>query len=202
MDVNAAINIFYGCVAAYHESGALDGLPSNPHAEGSVEHLLYEKCWTDNIQWHLEDAIRDPAIDPVRALELKRKIDRHNQRRTDIVERIDEWFFETFRSVKPVPEASLNTETPGWALDRLSILTLKIWHMQIEAQREDAGAEHRERCREKWRILREQEQDLADSIRQLLDEMASGKKRMKLYRQFKMYNDESLNPVLYRQTKD
>jgi hypothetical protein len=194
-----AINIFNQCIYDYHLLDSVESQPNNSYPPGALEWLFYEKSWTDNLQWHLEDIIRDPQIQAVKALEIKRKIDKYNQRRTDLVELIDDWFFEQFQNIKPLAGASLNTETPAWAIDRLSILELKIWHMQIEAERKDATAEHRSACSNKLSVLQNQKADLSSAIRQLLDDILAGRKVMKLYRQMKMYNDESLNPVLYRQ---
>jgi hypothetical protein len=153
------------------------------------------------VQWHLEDLIRDPLINPVDALKLKRRIDDSNQRRTDMVEYIDSWFLQEYENVKVQPGATINTESPAWAIDRLSILELKIYHMQIEASREDASEEHRKKCQEKLDILLVQREDLSFAIDQLLEDIAQGKKYMKVYRQMKMYNDDSLNPVLYQKAK-
>jgi hypothetical protein len=172
-----------------------------PYPAGSIEHLLYSKNWIDTVQWHLEDIIRDPAIDPVQALQIKRRIDQSNQHRTDMVEYIDSWFLQQFASAKPEPGASINTETPAWAIDRLSILELKIYHMSIEANRADASEEHRRNCQTKLDVLLTQRQDLSTAIAQLLDDIAAGRKYMKVYKQMKMYNDESLNPVLYQHRK-
>jgi hypothetical protein len=155
----------------------------------------------DTVQWHLEDIIRDPNIDPVEALNIKRRIDKSNQHRTDMVEYIDSWFLQKYKEVNPVGDAAFNTESPAWAIDRLSILELKIYHMQQEANREYASDEHRSACQAKLDVLLTQREDLSTAIQQLLDDMASGKKYMKVYKQMKMYNDESLNPVLYQQKK-
>ncbi len=170
---------------------------ANPFPEGSLNALLYLKNWIDTVQWHLEDIIRDPAIDPASALLIKRRIDRSNQHRTDVVEDIDRFFLQQISS--PAPEdAPLNTETPAWAIDRLSILALKIYHMREEVLRTNASETHRAACQRKLDILLLQRSDLSGSIDALLDDIASGRKRMRLYKQMKMYNDESLNPVLYR----
>ena len=149
------------------------------------------------MQWHLEDIIRDPHIDPIDALQLKRRIDRSNQDRTDLVEQIDSYFRHLYSQVQVLPEARLNTESPAWAIDRLSILALKIFHMSEQAQREDASPEHREKCTDKLHVLLEQQTDLSTAIDQLLDDIEAGRKYMKVYRQMKMYNDPSTNPVLY-----
>jgi hypothetical protein len=169
---------------------------ANPYAKHDIAHLLYRKNWIDTVQWHYEDLIRDPHIDPVEALVLKRKIDASNQDRTDLVEYIDGYFLEKYQSVKTREDATINTESPAWAVDRLSILALKIYHMREEAQRTDATVGHRSKCQEKLNVLLEQKKDLSKAIDQLLHDMASGKKYMKVYKQMKMYNDEELNPIL------
>lgn len=171
----------------------------NPYGREQIEHLLYAKNWIDTVQWHLEDVVRDPGIDPVEALKLKRWIDRSNQERTDMVEYIDSYFLEKYRDVQPVAGASINTESPAWAIDRLSILCLKIYHMREEAQRPDATPEHRAACQAKLDILLDQQKDLSTAIEELLEDISQGRKYMKVYRQMKMYNDPSLNPVLYGQ---
>lgn len=189
--------IFNKTTLLYHMSDDVDAKSNNPYEPGSVEAMLYDKCWIDAVQWHLEDLIRDPEIDPVAALALKRRIDRSNQDRTDKVEDLDTYFMNLYRNVTVHGDARLNTESPAWALDRLSILALKIYHMEVEAGRNDASDEHRKRCRQRLNVLLQQREDLTTSIDQLLEEIASGKKFMRAYRQMKMYNDPSTNPVLY-----
>lgn len=186
-------------VADYHKRDDVDAPINNPYAEGSLESMLYAKNWVDAVQWHLEDIIRDPEIRPESALELKRRIDRSNQVRTDMVEDIDTWMRERYRDVRVLADARINTESPAWALDRLSILALKIWHMREQAERSDATAEHRATCRAKLEVLLEQREDLSVAIDQLIDDIAEGRKYMKVYRQMKMYNDPATNPVLYAQ---
>ncbi|HIG89489.1 MAG: DUF4254 domain-containing protein [Flavobacteriaceae bacterium] len=161
-----------------------------------IESVLYRKSWIDTVQWAYEDIIRDPNIDPQEALDLKRKIDTSNQDRTDTVEQLDEYFLEKYSSIKIVESATINTESPAWALDRLSILELKIYHMNIEANRDDASQKHRQKCMSKLRVLIQQRKDLSSAIDELLDEISKGKKYMKTYKQMKMYNDEELNPIL------
>ena len=163
-----------------------------------ISHLLYRKCWIDTVQWAYEDLIRDPNIDPVAALELKRKIDASNQDRTDSVEYIDSYFLDKYKDVQPKSDASINSESPAWAIDRLSILALKIFHMKEESERSSGSKEHRDSCKKKLLILMEQKNDLSEAIDQLLQDMKNGLKYMKVYKQMKMYNDESLNPVLYQ----
>ncbi|GAA0540036.1 DUF4254 domain-containing protein [Chitinophaga japonensis] len=189
--------VFSCSIQDYHVKDDVHQPAANPYDKNSIEHLLYLKNWIDTVQWHLEDIIRDPAIDPVKALEIKRWIDRSNQERTDVVEYIDSYFLEKYKTVQPLPNASINTESPAWAIDRLSILALKIYHMQEEANRADADATHRDACQRKLDVLLVQRQDLGAAIEELLADIAAGRKYMKVYRQMKMYNDPSLNPVLY-----
>lgn len=189
--------IFARQVESYHEKDDVDAPLDTPYQEGTLENLLYRKNWIDTVQWHLEDIIREPSIEPAEALAVKRRIDKSNQDRTDLVEKIDEWFYARFSKVSVQGKVSLNTETPAWAIDRLSILALKIYHMDIESRRPTATEEHRARCKAKLDILLEQKGDLSGAIDELISDLESGRKRMKLYRQMKMYNDPSLNPVLY-----
>ena len=161
-----------------------------------ISHLLYRKCWIDTVQWAYEDLIRDPNIDPNEALTLKRRIDASNQERTDTVENIDSYFFDKFRTVSPKEDATINTESPAWAIDRLSILALKIYHMQLETIRSDASSAHKRACNEKLNILIQQRQDLSTAIDSLIEDISKGNKYMKVYKQMKMYNDDELNPVL------
>ncbi|WP_347219958.1 DUF4254 domain-containing protein, partial [Chryseobacterium sp.] len=173
-------------------------LINNPFEKDSLERILYAKNWIDTVQWHLEDIIRDENIDPAEALQLKRTIDASNQKRTDLVEYIDSWFLNKFENITPKPEAKINTETPAWAVDRLSILALKVYHMSLEANRESASEEHRNNCQAKLDVLLTQKEDLSTSINQLLADIENGNVKMKVYKQMKMYNDESLNPILYQ----
>ncbi len=189
--------IFEESVNDYHKDDDVDAASRNPYEQGSVEDVLYAKNRIDAVQWHLEDIIRDPEIDPVAALALKRRIDRSNQERTDMVEELDSYFRGLYADVKPLPDATINTESPAWALDRLSILALKIYHMAAEVGRADATAEHKARCAGKLAVLEEQRADLISAIDALLDDIAAGRKYMKVYRQMKMYNDIDTNPVLY-----
>lgn len=193
--------VFDRSTADYHIKDHVDTPIANPYAEGTIEHTLYAKNWIDAVQWHLEDIIRDPQIDPVAALALKRRIDRSNQDRTDMVEELDTYFRSKYADVQAAPGATINTESPAWALDRLSILALKIYHMQAETARADASPEHIARCRAKLDVLLEQRLDLTTAIDQLLDDIAAGRKYMKVYRQMKMYNDPATNPVLYASKK-
>ena len=191
-----AFNIFEESIREYHKIDRVDQPLVNPYDRQEIDHLLYRKNWIDTVQWHYEDLIRDPGIDPEAALELKRKIDASNQERTDLVEYIDSYFLKKYQEVSIKPDATINTESPAWALDRLSILALKIYHMREEATRENASQAHREACQAKLDVLLEQRVDLSTAIDQLLEDIAEGRKYMKVYKQMKMYNDEELNPVL------
>ncbi|MBQ6194457.1 MAG: DUF4254 domain-containing protein [Prevotella sp.] len=192
--------IFNLAIRDYHVKDNVDTPINNPYDRDSIENRLYLKCWIDTVQWHYEDIIRDPHIDPVAALQLKRRIDQSNQDRTDLVEQIDSYFRHTYSNVKPLPDATINTESPAWAVDRLSILALKIYHMREQAERTDASDEHRQKCRAKLDVLLEQQKDLSTAIDQLLADIAAGRKYMKVYRQMKMYNDPSTNPILYKKS--
>ena len=197
MKANDIFDIFARQVAEYHKIDSIDVPTENPYAEGSYEHLLWEKNYVDTVQWHLEDLVRPEDVDPVEALRLKRWIDRSNQRRTDLVEQMDDHYMRQFATVVMQPYAKINTETPAWALDRLSILALKIYHFGIEVGRKDVSTEQHERCVAKYNTLLEQKADLMSAIDDLLLDLAEGRKRMKLYRQMKRYNDPQLNPMLY-----
>lgn len=193
-----AWNVFNQSIEDYHVSDDVNTLINNPFEKDSLERILYAKNWIDTVQWHLEDIIRDENIDPVEALQLKRTIDASNQKRTDLVEYIDSWFLNKFENITPKPDAKINTETPAWAVDRLSILALKVYHMSLEANRESASEEHRKNCQAKLDVLLTQKEDLSTSIDQLLADIENGNVKMKVYKQMKMYNDESLNPILYQ----
>ena len=191
--------IFNQAIEDYHKFDDVDHPCENPYEKLTIEWYLYNKVWIDTVQWHLEDLIRDPNIDPVEALALKRRIDKSNQDRTDIVEMIDGYYLMLFQRVEPQPNATLNTESPAWAIDRLSILQLKIYHMKAEVERNDVSEEHKAKCEEKLRVLQEQNIDLYTAIDQLMECYKKGEKVMKVYKQMKMYNDPALNPVLYGQ---
>jgi hypothetical protein len=191
-----AFDIFDQCIGTYHREDRVDQPFQNPYPAGDIKHLLYRKSWIDTVQWHYEDLIRDPEINPEAALVLKRKIDASNQDRTDLVEYIDSYFLQKYQSVSVSAQATINTESPAWAIDRLSILALKIYHMKEEAERSDASETHRKACEEKLKVLLEQKKDLSTAIDQLLEDIEAGRKYMKVYKQMKMYNDEELNPVL------
>ena len=192
-----ANNIFVRSIEDYHKWDNVDQPMANPYAAGSLDALLYEKNWVDAVQWHLEDIIRDPQIDPVKALEIKRRIDRSNQVRTDMVEYIDSYLLDKYKDIQPLADAKINTETPAWAIDRLSILELKIYHMRQEVLRTDVEQSHRDACQKKLNTLLEQQKDLSTAIEELIEDIEAGRKYMKTYKQMKMYNDPSLNPVLY-----
>lgn len=196
-----ANRIFTRAIEDYHRWDDVDHPEENPFEPGTIDHLLYAKNWIDTVQWHLEDIIRDPQIDPVEALKIKRRIDRSNQDRTDMVEYIDSYLLEKYRDVRPAADARLNTETPAWAIDRLSILALKIYHMSVEAHRGDVDAAHREACARKLEVLLTQQKGLSRAIEELIEDIEAGRKYMKTYKQMKMYNDPSLNPVLYASKK-
>ncbi len=196
-----ANQIFNQAISDYHVTDNVDTPITNPYAAGSIEAELYQKCWIDTVQWHFEDIIRDPAIDPAEALVLKRRIDKSNQDRTDLVEKIDTYFRAVYSDVKPLPGATINTESPAWAVDRLSILALKIYHMQEQTARTDASAEHIAKCQAKLDVLLEQQVDLSTAIDQLLTDIEAGRKYMKVYCQMKMYNDPATNPILYKAEK-
>lgn len=189
--------IFVQVIDDYHQTDHVDTPIQNPYPLKSIEFYLYLKNWIDTVQWHLEDIIRDPQIDPVAALALKRRIDHSNQERTDLVELIDSYFLDQYKDVEVKTDAQINTESPAWAIDRLSILALKIYHMRKEVERTDTTPEHHAQCEEKLRILLEQQVDLSSAIDQLLEDIQQGRKYMKVYKQMKMYNDPALNPVLY-----
>ena len=191
--------IFNQAIEDYHKLDDVDHPCENPYEKLTIEWYLYNKVWIDTVQWHLEDLIRDPNIDPVEALALKRRIDKSNQDRTDIVEMIDGYYLMLFQRVEPQPNATLNTESPAWAIDRLSILQLKIYHMKAEVERTDVSEEHKAKCQAKLDVLLEQNADLCTAIDQLMECYKKGEKVMKVYKQMKMYNDPALNPVLYGQ---
>ncbi|MFD2288303.1 DUF4254 domain-containing protein [Pedobacter petrophilus] len=193
-----ANRIFIQVITDYHQFDDIDYPVENPYDAESLEHLLYVKNWIDTAQWHMEDVVRNPNIDPVEGLSWKRRIDAQNQVRTDMVEFIDGYFLNLYQGISPLPDAKINTESPAWAIDRLSILALKIYHMNEEAERQTASAQHREQCQIKLNILLSQRDDLSTSINELLADIEAGKKYMKVYKQMKMYNDPSLNPVLYK----
>ncbi|MCQ2267330.1 MAG: DUF4254 domain-containing protein [Bacteroidaceae bacterium] len=189
--------IFVQSINDYHKTDNVDTPIQNPYEVKSIEYFLYLKNWIDTVQWHFEDIIRDPNIDPVEALTLKRRIDKSNQDRTDLVELIDSYFLDKYKDIEVAADATINTESPAWAIDRLSILALKIYHMNEEVNRTDVTPEHHAQCEKKLNVLLEQQRDLSSAIDQLIADIEDGKKYMKVYKQMKMYNDPNLNPVLY-----
>jgi hypothetical protein len=189
---------FERSIADYHKFDDVDKEIANPYPAGSFEALLYSKNWIDTVQWHLEDIIRKPEIDPKEGIAIKRRIDKSNQDRTDTVEKIDDYFLEQFRSVQPKSSSRMNSETPAWLLDRMSILLLKIYHMKEQTERKDASAEHIHRCRQKLNVLMEQRNDMRIAYDELIEDISNGNRKFKVYRQMKMYNDSSLNPMLYQ----
>ena len=194
--------IFNQAIRDYHMKDDVDTPINNPYDRDSIDNRLYLKCWIDTVQWHLEDIIRDPHIDPIEALQLKRRIDRSNQDRTDLVEQIDSYFRQKYSDISVMQDARINTESPAWAIDRLSILALKIYHMREQVERKDASEEHVKRCKAKLDVLLEQQTDLSTAIDQLLEDIQAGRKYMKVYRQMKMYNDPSTNPILYKNNNE
>ena len=201
MKATECIALFNRAIDDYHVTDDVDAKMNSDFVPDSIEELLYRKCWIDTVQWHLEDIIRDPEIDDKKGIEIKRRIDASNQARTDLVEQIDDWFNATLSEVKPKENARLNTESIAWVVDRISILCLKLYHMKEQTERSDAEPAHLRKCQMKYAVLLEQEQDITRSFDELLEDIASGDRIVKVYRQMKMYNDESLNPVLY-QNKD
>lgn len=200
-DIDSFNRLFDQVIADYHRHDHVDQEFVNPVQPGGIDHLLYHKCWIDTVQWHLEDIIRNPSIDPAEALSIKRRIDASNQERTDLVEQIDDFFVEYFREVTYQRDAKINTESPAWAIDRLSILGLKIYHMEEQVQRNDVAEDHFHSVEQKLQVLLTQRKDLTQAITDLLDDLQAGRRVMKVYRQMKMYNDPSLNPVLYGEKK-
>lgn len=198
----SAWKIFNQSINEYHQKDDVDTPINNSFEKNTLEWLLYAKNWIDTVQWHLEDIIRDENIEPLEALKIKRRIDSSNQQRTDLVEFIDSWFLQKYENITPEPVAKINSETPAWAVDRLSILALKVYHMSLEANRSSATEEHRFNCTSKLNVLLEQKKDLSEAIDQLLFDIENGKIKMKVYKQMKMYNDETLNPVLYQNVKN
>lgn len=190
-------SIFVQVINDYHKADHVDTPINNTFEEKTIEYFLYLKNWIDTVQWHLEDIIRDPEINPTEALKIKRRIDKSNQDRTDLVELIDSYFLDKYKDIKIQPNARINTESPAWAIDRLSILALKIYHMQQEVDRKDSDANHHEQVSKKLDILLAQREDLSTAIEELLEDIEAGNKYMKVYKQMKMYNDPALNPVLY-----
>jgi hypothetical protein len=194
-------SVFQKSIDDYHQKDNVDTPIKNPYPVGSFESLLYLKNWIDTVQWHLEDIIRLPDIAPAEGIQIKRRIDKSNQDRTDTVEKMDDYFLEQFSNVTARPGTRINSETPAWLMDRMSILMLKIYHMKEQTERKDASADHLAKCEAKLQVLLEQKQDMQLAFDELLEDIRTGERRFKVYRQMKMYNDASLNPMLYNQKK-
>ncbi|RYC70923.1 MULTISPECIES: DUF4254 domain-containing protein [Spirosoma] len=199
MNATIANDIFRQSIRDYHQTDHVDAPLLNPYPASELTGLLYRKNWIDTVQWHLEDIIRSPAISPDELVAIKRRIDQSNQDRTDTVELIDSYLYEQFRAITPQPTARMNSETPAWLLDRMSILQLKLYHFREQTERPDVSAEHQQKALAKLAVLIEQEADLARCFDELLDDIQAGNRFIKVYRQMKMYNDPTLNPVLYGQ---
>ena len=197
LSADECYQVFEKSINDYHLKDDVNAPMRNPFPEGSFESLLYLKNWIDTVQWHLEDIIRNPTIDPAEALQIKRRIDKSNQDRTDTVEKLDDFFLSSFRDIQYSPDARMNSETPAWLLDRMSILLLKIFHMKEQTERKDATAQHLAKCREKLMVLGEQKEDMRKAFDELIEDISNGRRRFKVYRQMKMYNDATLNPMLY-----
>jgi hypothetical protein len=197
-NANQCYTAFQKSIDDYHVHDHVDTAVKSPFADESFESLLYKKNWIDTVQWHLEDIIRLPTINPIEALRIKRRIDKSNQDRTDMVEKMDDYFLDQFKHVQPKPSAKINSETPAWLLDRMSILLLKIYHMKEQTERKDVSEEHLAKCQTKLAILLEQKTDMQMAFDQLMEDILYGDRKMKVYRQMKMYNDASLNPMLYQ----
>jgi hypothetical protein len=201
LSANECYAVFQQSIDDYHRHDDVDTPLKNPYKAGSFEALLYVKNWIDTVQWHLEDIIRLPDIDPAEGILIKRRIDKSNQDRTDTVEKVDDYFLEYFKHRTPKPGTRINSETPAWLLDRMSILMLKIYHMKEQSERKDASADHIARCQAKLNVLLEQKEDMQLAFDELIEDIEKGNRRFKVYRQMKMYNDASLNPMLYNKKK-
>lgn len=198
LNANQCYDAFQRSIDDYHVKDHVDTTVKSPYAAQSFEDLLYRKNWIDTVQWHLEDIIRLPEINPTEAVQIKRRIDKSNQDRTDMVEQMDDYFLDEFKNVQPKPTAKINSETPAWLLDRMSILLLKIYHMREQTERKDVSSEHLVKCQSKLAILLEQKTDMQMAFDQLMEDILHGDRKMKVYRQMKMYNDATLNPMLYQ----
>ena len=197
LKANECYKVFQRSIDDYHLVDDVNAKSKNPYEPKSFESLLYDKNWIDTVQWHLEDIIRAPQIDPIEGIKIKRRIDKSNQDRTDVVERVDDYFLDYFKGNTPKPGARINSETPAWLLDRMSILMLKIYHMKEQTERDDASEEHIRKCQAKLQVLMEQKSDMQLAFDEMVEDIGSGARRFKVYRQMKMYNDASLNPILY-----
>ena len=198
MKAESCIDIFEKAINNYHIADDVYQSFNNPFESGTIENIMYQKSWIDTVQWHYEDIIRDPNIQSDEGMVMKRKIDKSNQHRTDVVEQLDDYYISLFKDVEPKSDAKLNTESPGWVVDRISILCLKIYHMQEQVDRTDTDKKHKQQCLNKLNILLDQKEDISKSFNDLLNEVQKGEKKIKVYRQMKMYNDDTLNPVLYK----
>lgn len=201
MKAKECIEIFNSCIEMYHKTDNVDAKFINPFVENSIQNIIYLKSWIDTVQWHLEDIIREPSIDAIEGMLIKRRIDKSNQNRTDVVEKIDDYYINLFKDIILNDNAKLNTESPAWVIDRLSILCLKIYHMKEQTMRKDVNKNHIKQCSFKLSVLLEQQKDLSSSLDQFLHEISKGEKEIKVYRQMKMYNDSTLNPILYTNKK-
>lgn len=190
-------SLFLSTIEEYHKTDNIE-TPCPVVESDTLEKILIRKCWIDTVQWHLEDLIRRPDLEPYQFILIKRKIDKSNQDRTDCVEQIDDYLMNEFNKVKIHENPRLNTETPAWVIDRLSILMLKIYHMNEQTERKDASIDHLKLCKQKLDTLIQQKLDLSFSFNYLLKELSEGISVMKLYRQMKMYNDPNTNPELYQ----
>lgn len=202
LSANDCYKAFQRSIDDYHKHDNVDAPVQNPYPPESFEALLYHKNWIDTVQWHLEDIIRKPEIDPKEGIALKRRIDKSNQDRTDMVEKVDDQFLAKFQGIVPKPGARMNSETPAWLLDRMSILLLKIFHMKEQTERTDVSIDHISKTKAKLSVLLEQREDMRQAYDELIEDIASGNRKFKVYRQMKMYNDSSLNPMLYEQNKN
>ncbi|NCN08463.1 MAG: DUF4254 domain-containing protein [Leptospira sp.] len=196
LDAKHVVSVFQKSVIDWHKE---EKPSNNPYDPQSIDHTLYQKNQVDTIQWHIEDEIRRPDIPLEEVVALKRKIDALNQDRTDTVEKLDDFVGELVKNVTVQPGARLNSESPAWLMDRMSILELKIFHMKEQVERKDASPEHLQNCQNKLNILTEQREDLILCLDELIEDYAKGIRRFKVYRQMKMYNDKNLNPSLYKQ---
>ncbi|PJZ69446.1 hypothetical protein CH373_15210 [Leptospira perolatii] len=194
LDSASVVSVFQKSVQDWHRKEALS---ENPFSKSSLEGLFYQKNQIDTIQWHVEDEIRRPDLPDSELVKLKRKIDSLNQERTDLVEQIDDMISSKYKDVPKKNSARMNSETPAWLIDRMSILELKIYHMEEQTHRKDVSETHLKNCKAKLEILLEQRKDLSVCLDELLDDLSKGDKFYKVYRQMKMYNDKNLNPSLY-----
>ena len=196
MNVKEITDLHASTVALWHTEEI-----SNPYT--GFLHAVCSQHTFNFLLWHEEDIARSKDVGDERIAAVKRAIDGYNQKRNDGIESLDAYLLRELERLQVTPQAVArqNTETPGSAIDRLSILALRRYHMQEQADRTDAGDEHRAKARQKLEILAEQHHDLSTSLQELLDDIFAGRKRLKVYFQFKMYNDPALNPQLYQSAK-